>query len=245
MAKGRAAKRTSRATERAGTAADMRTHRASETVQEVGDTVNTVLSRPPCALCRSPRPGRRVLWPLTHGIVIWLCDHHGSAEFRNRRGGRELAERLSELWARAGCLTRRRAAAIRAYVLQREGAPGMRDKPGSYSWPTLRREAEERFAAGHHPRAVITELRNRYVHNDALPPSARTMRRWFAEARWIEPQPPPPAGRRRERNPTVSRTAESILARILEGIDFLADTSTIYGTFVPSREPRFGIRQRR
>lgn len=121
---------------------------------------------------------------------------------------------------------------------QRECAQ-TRTKPGSYSWPKLRQEAEQRFALGHHPRTVIRELRERYAHNDALPPSPRTMRRWFAEARWIGPTAVRSGHQRRTRAVELMRTAELILLRILDGMDALADTRDMFGNQGPPRQPRY------
>jgi hypothetical protein len=57
-------------------------------------------------------------------------------------------------------------------------------RPGSYTWPALRAEAEARWAAGDPPRRVIDELRARHTSAIAVAPSRATMYRWFREARW-------------------------------------------------------------
>ena len=72
-----------------------------------------------------------------------------------------------------------------AHVRQTVRAGGAAELPGSYSWPELRREAERRYAAGEDPNDVIAELRDRSRGGPARPPSVRTMRRWFHDARWL------------------------------------------------------------
>ena len=46
------------------------------------------------------------------------------------------------------------------------------------------------FARGEHIFATITRLRDRYIQGDAIPPSIRTMRRWFSQGRWLRPPVP-------------------------------------------------------
>ena len=131
--------------------------------------------------------GERAELHLPYGVSVWLCAAHRSVEFQMRRAGRDFVASLSRAWAGAGCLSRARQRALdahRARVLELRPA---RRRPGSYSWPALRREAERRFAAGEAPRRVIEELRRRERSGRALPPSARTMRRWFGERRWLGP----------------------------------------------------------
>jgi hypothetical protein len=68
-----------------------------------------------------------------------------------------------------------------------------RARPGSYAWPKLRREAEERFARGDGVIATILRLRERHAQDHATVPSIRTMRRWFSQGRWL-PLPAPTTG---------------------------------------------------
>jgi hypothetical protein len=125
---------------------------------------------------------------LTHGVSLWLCETHRRESYLRCNGGRDFVDRITTVWAAVDALTSRRRAALRAY-LRRLGAPPHRELPGSYSWPALRREAERRFAAGEAPNTVITELRETYADGPSIVPSLRTMRRWFAQARWLLASP--------------------------------------------------------
>lgn len=113
-----------------------------------------------------------------------------------RRSGHAFADRIAATWDAAGVLTVRRTAALHAHVRSVQQAAVSGDKPGSYSWPQLRREAERRFAAGEPPAQVIIELRENYADGPAMVPSVRTMRRWFTQARWLETPPSAGAGRK-------------------------------------------------
>ncbi len=151
---------------------------------------------PPCAICTTQAGTPRTLWHLTHGIAVWLCREHHADRYRGHRQGRTIAEQLAARWSATGCLTVRRARALQAHLVQNARRPPSRQQPGSYSWPGLRREAERRFAAGHPPEAVIADLRNEHRRDGdggPFPPSGRTMRRWFAEARWLAPAIPKPS----------------------------------------------------
>ncbi len=157
-------------------------------------------NRPPCLLCMGRGEGERAELHLPYGVAVWLCAAHRSAEFQVRRAGRDFVASLARAWAGAGCLTRARQRALdahRARVLEGKTA---RERPGSYSWPSLRREAERRFAAGEPPRCVIRDLRSRERSGRAVPPSARTMRRWFGDRRWLGPDGG--SGRGRPRRPS-------------------------------------------
>ena len=144
---------------------------------------------PPCALCGYRGHSDRVLHHLTHGLVVWLCQAHRSEAFLTRRSGLEFTERLGAVWAASGVLTKRRRETLEAHVRAIRQGVTNQQKPGSYSWPLLRREAERRFAAGEPPAEVITELRQSYRDSPAMVPSVRTMRRWFTQARWLETAP--------------------------------------------------------
>jgi hypothetical protein len=148
---------------------------------------------PPCLICAGPGEGPRERLHMTHGVTVWLCAAHRSPAFLARRAGRDLAASLGALWSGAGCLTARRRLALTAHlrrVCQRPDA-----RPGSYAWPELRREAERRFRAGEPPAQVIEELRARHQGDSARVPSARTMRRWFHDGRWLPRGPDPEPGR--------------------------------------------------
>ncbi len=123
---------------------------------------------------------------MTQGVSVWLCEHHANDGFLRKDDGTAFTQRLAAMWLASGSLTIRRVAALRAHVRQIWSAGDADGRPGSYAWPLLRREAEERFAAGHDPRQVIQELRDRHRDCPAMAPSARTMRRWYTQARWLE-----------------------------------------------------------
>lgn len=166
-----------------------------------GSATSVTAPGPPCAICRHRGRGPRGLRFLTHGVHVWLCASHGSAEFMRRDGGGEFVQRLTGIWAAAGALGQRRRAALAGHIERLRLAIDGRDKPGSHTWPKLRREAEQRFAAGEPPALVIDELRRSYRDGPAIVPSVRTMRRWFAQGRWLIP--PRPAHRSRpQRIPT-------------------------------------------
>jgi hypothetical protein len=142
---------------------------------------------PPCAICARTGGAERRLMHLTHGVSVWLCQKHAGDAFLRDEHGTVFAERLAAMWLATGSLTARRAAALRAHIRQMQSAGSQRHQPGSYSWPALRREAEQRFAAGHDPLRVIQELRTRHADCPAMAPSSRTMRRWYTQARWLAP----------------------------------------------------------
>lgn len=147
-------------------------------------------SLPACAICGGAGQGRRAEVHLPGGVSIWLCAAHRSPEFLTRRAGRDLATSLLHVWRAAGCLTASRSRAIDLHLARIAAEAPSRERPGSYSWSTLRREAEERFAAGEPPSAVITRLRSREEGAGlARPPSVATMRRWFREGRWLAGSP--------------------------------------------------------
>ncbi|HYX83602.1 MAG TPA: hypothetical protein VE777_01405 [Gaiellales bacterium] len=137
-----------------------------------------------CAICVERTRGRTTLVTYGYGVSVWLCQAHASHEFQTQRSGRDLVLTLQRLWHAHGCLTAARRQALRAHLDACSGAAA-RPRPGSYSWPDLRREAEGHFAAGAAPGAVIDELRRRHADCPARPPSVRTMRRWHAERRWL------------------------------------------------------------
>jgi hypothetical protein len=134
-----------------------------------------------------PGEGERAELHLPYGVSVWLCGAHRSAAFQARRAGRDFVASLWRAWAAAGCLTRARSRALDAHRARLLVDPHhtTRQRPGSYSWPGLRREAEARFAAGEPPGRVARELRERARGGAAVPPSRRTLRRWFQEGRWL------------------------------------------------------------
>jgi hypothetical protein len=132
-----------------------------------------------------PGQGERAELHLPHGVSVWLCAAHRSLAFQRRRSGRDFEVTVGWAWAAAGCLTVRRRRALAAHRTRLLGEPAERGRPGSYTWPALRREAERRAAGSEAPVAVIRSVRSLAGGGAALPPSVRTVRRWIAEGRWL------------------------------------------------------------
>ncbi len=175
--------------------------------------------QPPCAICGHAGKRTRSVRFLTRGVSVWLCGLHSNDEFLHRHDGTAFTQRLGAMWLASGSLTSLRVTALRAHVRQVQTAGGTDGRPGSYSWPMLRREAEERFAAGHDPRKIIQELRARHRDCPALAPSIRTMRRWYTQARWLASPPSSPDTRdpasRRRRTPAQYMLFPTFLAEYL------------------------------
>jgi hypothetical protein len=142
---------------------------------------------PVCAICLDRTRGRTLERELTHGVRIWLCEGHHSVVFMHANAGREFAVTLLRIWRAQGCLTRSRSRALDAHLrtVRALGRPVARRRPGSYAWPRLRREAEGCFARGDRVLSTIARLRERHALDHATVPSVRTMRRWFADGRWL------------------------------------------------------------
>jgi hypothetical protein len=144
-------------------------------------------SLPPCAICMGRGEGERGQLTLPGGVTVWLCGAHRSGAFQRRRAGRDFFFSLSCVWEAAGCLTARRRRALelhRERLLAGDRGPGPRQRPGSYAWPELRREAEGQWAKGQPLRRVIDRLRAKAARGLARPPSRTTLYRWHTEARW-------------------------------------------------------------
>ena len=168
------------------------THTLAEVALQLG-----VDDELPCGACGHRGRGRRVLLHLTHGVSVWLCDVHSDECYLRRDNGWVFAQRVARAWAAVGALSARRAAALSAHVRLMSRLVDPSVLPGSYAWPELRREAEERYARGDDPAEVIVELRGRYAAGPFRPPSVRTMRRWFTDARWIRASSRPVRGIRK------------------------------------------------
>jgi hypothetical protein len=142
---------------------------------------------PVCAICLDRTRGRRLVRELTHGVKLSLCEGHHSVEFMRSNAGRDFAVTLSRVWSAQGCLTRARSLALGAHLraIRATGTAIRRVRPGSYAWPRLRREAEGCFARGDGVLATIARLREQHARDHARVPSIRTMRRWFAQCRWL------------------------------------------------------------
>lgn len=136
---------------------------------------------PPCAICMGPGSGGRQIVHLAHGISVWLCVEHRSDEFFRSRAGRDVVVSLWRMWEAAGCLTASRRRVLDALLARAVEAPRAAGRPGSYSWPTLRRQLLRRVAAGEPPAPAIAALRERHSGGTARVPTARTMQRWLRE----------------------------------------------------------------
>jgi hypothetical protein len=138
-----------------------------------------------CAICATRPYGGTRQFVLGYGVSIWLCVEHGSFPFQRLHGGRAFAEALERVWAANGCLTAARIRALEGHVRALDPAEPVRPRPGSYTWPALRDEAERRFAAGERLQPAIDARRDIAAGSGANPPSERTLRRWYAERRWL------------------------------------------------------------
>jgi hypothetical protein len=140
-----------------------------------------------CAICfdRTHGPAERV--DLGYGVRLWLCAQHASTDFARSRSGRDFERTVAALFDAAGCLDERRSRAIKSYVARISAAveSNRRQRPGSYAWRRLRIEAEQRFRAGQPATTVARTLRARHAGGVALPPSERTVERWYRERRWL------------------------------------------------------------
>lgn len=138
-----------------------------------------------CAICVERTRGRTSRLDLGYGVRIWLCEHHGSATFQTQRSGRDFVLTLQRLWDAHGCLTRNRSRALDAHLARLRGQARAARRPGSYAWPTLRSDAEQRFAEGTSLVAVTHHVREALGGSPARPPSRRTLYRWRHERRWL------------------------------------------------------------
>ena len=166
-------------------------HTTSSRPARSAQAVGGAWPAPPCVICGQYKRDTRTQRHLTHGISVWLCTTHAHESFLRQRGGAEFAERLAAVWAATGLTNGRWNDALHAHVRSIRNAGAERDRPGSYSWPKLRKEAERRFATGEDPRAIITDLRQHNADGPAMAPSVRTMRRWYTQARWLDTPPQP------------------------------------------------------
>ena len=146
---------------------------------------------PPCAICVGRGEGPRARLHLPGGVSVWLCAAHRSPEFLRRRAGRDFFASLSAVWEAGGRITARQRQALEMHVARVVAPPAVVPRPGSYSWPDLRREAELLWAGGAPAGPVIDRLRARESRGSARPPSRPTMYRWFREGRWLAEGPSP------------------------------------------------------
>jgi hypothetical protein len=149
---------------------------------------NVPLKRPVCAICVDRTRGRTERLQLTHRVSVWLCADHRSAAFQTRRSGRDFVRTLMGVWKANDCLTAARNHALSAHLDRLSGSQQTpRRRPGSYSWPDLRRRLETRYAQGASPAQLAPVVHARYAECPARPPSRRTIQRWHAQRRWLIP----------------------------------------------------------
>jgi hypothetical protein len=145
--------------------------------------------QPVCAICVDRTRGKTQRLRLTHRVSVYLCEAHASAEFQTRRGGRDFVRTLMGVWKANDCLTLARGRALDAH-LERLAAPSpQRPRPGSYSWPALRRRVEDAYARGATPAHITPHVHERYADAPAVPPSRRTIQRWHHQRRWLTRPP--------------------------------------------------------
>lgn len=141
--------------------------------------------QPVCAICVDRTRGRTRQVRLTHRVSVWLCEAHAGVEFQTRRSGRDFVRTLMGVWKANDCLTLARSRALDAHLEHLSGPPSRRPRPGSYSWPALRRSIEARYAAGATPAQVTGTIPPPHPDCTAIPPSRRTLQRWHAQRRWL------------------------------------------------------------
>jgi hypothetical protein len=113
---------------------------------------------------------------LGYGVGVWLCAGHASREFQTRRSGRDFVRTLSGVWKANGCLTAARSRALHAHLASLAG-PDTRSRPGSYTWPALRRQLEAAYASGTRPADVADSVRPlcSLARPSSEPPDARAL----------------------------------------------------------------------
>lgn len=149
---------------------------------------NLPLKRPVCAICVERTRGRTEEVRLGYRVTVWLCPGHASHDFQTRRGGRDFVRTLWGVWQAGGCMTQARHRALDAHLKSLRATP-QRPKPGSYTWPELRRVLEARYAAGAAPMQPA-HVGDHACHScTAHAPSRRTLQRWHAERRWLSRPP--------------------------------------------------------
>ena len=149
---------------------------------------NVPTKQPVCMICVERTRGRTQIVRLGYGVSVSLCAVHASVEFQRQRGGRDFARTLLGVWQACGCLTAARHKAIRAHLDSLVDRPA-RPRPGSYSWPELRRSLEETYASGARPADIADAVHTRYAACPARPPSRRTLQRWHHQRRWLHDPP--------------------------------------------------------
>jgi hypothetical protein len=146
------------------------------------------LKSPVCAICVDRTRGRTRKLTLTNRVSVHLCEGHASHSFQTRRGGRDFVRTLMGVWRANDCLTLARSRALDAHLVRLRG-PADRPRPGSYTWPALRRDLEARYAGGASPAELHPAIHAHLEPFPARPPSRRTLQRWHAQRRWLTRPP--------------------------------------------------------
>jgi hypothetical protein len=147
---------------------------------------NLPTKRPVCAICVDRTRGRTQEVRLGYRVTVWLCPAHADHAFQTKRGGRDFVRTLMGVWQANGCMTSARHHALDAHLATLRAKPP-RPRPGSYSWPELRRHLEARYAQGAPPlrQLPLTHCERCTAHT----PSRRTLQRWHAQRRWLNRPP--------------------------------------------------------
>jgi hypothetical protein len=191
---------------------------------------------PVCAVCLDRTRGLTSKVNVGYGQHVWLCAGHSSREFRFERGGRDFALTLMKIWTASGGLTRLRSLAIDAHLerVRRAVQPPDPRKPGSYSWPELRAEIDERLARGEAFDEIVADVRRRYASSAARLPADRTFRRWRSDPRPVRR----PAERRAVRERPDRRPARSLSPREHAGPTAHDDATPTSASRKRARAPR-------
>ncbi len=147
-----------------------------------------VPTRGRCAVCMSPHGVGPV--HLSHGVIVQLCEQHDDHHYLSADGGRRFVRRLTEQWQAHGILNASRIKCLAAHLRRVRDSMKAHELPGSHAWAPERRECERRFAAGEPIAAVIDDIRRAERWHGRKPPSIRTIRRWYADGRWLAPPSP-------------------------------------------------------
>lgn len=144
----------------------------------------------PRCLCCFPQSRAGQIVPLGYGVEIVLCEDHRDPAFVASYSGRAFYASVLTTWRSMGLTGRRYEQALLRFVTEagRRGVPAGRPRPGSYTWPHLRRRGEEVWAAGgtyHDGEQAIVDALGSDRPPDWPMPSPHTIRRWWREKRWL------------------------------------------------------------
>ena len=150
---------------------------------------NVPHKRPVCAICVDRTRGRTERVQLSPSGRRVAVRRSCQPAFQTRRGGRDFVRTLAGVWQANDCLTAARDRALAAHLERLTQPPPPRPRPGSDSWPDLRRHVERRYARGATPAALTATVHTAYADCPARPPSRRTIQRWHAQRRWLAHAP--------------------------------------------------------